>query len=701
VKEQTRMKSRSRRRTGKHACDDAPIGLALISSEGRFLHVNPRFCAQLGYTRRQLLRTWMGAVIDPNDLEIMVSNWRRLLAGEIDEIRLEQHFIHSDGRPLLCRISASVAIGVEGRSIACVVVLDEAGVGGPSRALRGVDEIKSVLDEFLDGVIAIDENGRIVFLNRAGQKLFGYAEAELVGHEANLIVAEPHQEMFAGYLASWMLPGRETAANSGPREMWGRRKDGSTFPIEFRASRLFLGGEKRFVGILRDVSEQKARTEALEYQTLHDVLTSLPNRTLLNDRLHQAILAGSRQRKTAALLVMDVDGFKEVNDTYGHYAGDHLLQQIASRLEGLLRVSDTVARLGGDEFAILPVVGMGGEDGATTARKVLQGLEHPFVVDGRDVRITASIGIAVYPTDGQDAPTLMRHADAAMYVAKRARCGYAVYAPREDGQIAAHLQQAGELRHAIAHDELVLHFQPTIDLSLGRTIGVEALVRWQHPKKGLVPPGQFLPLAEETDLIKPLTWWVLNRALQQRRIWLESGLDIDVAVNLSVRNLLDPELPTTAKDMLESWNVDPRTLKVDIPGNVLMAAPVMETATHLGAMGIGLAIDDFGTGSSSLAHLSHLPVREIKIDRCFIAANLSREDDSVVRHIVDQGHAMGLRVVAEGVEDQVSLDRVLGLGCDSAQGFHVCPPIVPSDLAPWLRYSAWRVAERIPLEPMQ
>lgn len=696
MKEQTRIKARSRHRGGRRPYDDAPIGLALISSEGRFLQVNPRLCALLGYTRRQLLATTLGAVTDPHDLDLMRANSRRLLAGEVDEIRLEQHFLRADGRPALGRISATVATGGSDHSFACVLEMDEAGERGSQRPPKDAEEIPAILDDFFDAVFATDEIGRIASFNRAARRLFGYQAGEVLGREAKLIIADACQEGFAAYLATWMRPGRETAATSGPREMWGRRKDGSTFPIEFRGSRMFLGGERRFVGIVRDISEQKAQTEALEYQTLHDVLTSLPNRTLLNDRLHQAILAGSRQRKPAAVLVMDVDGFKEVNDTHGHHVGDQLLQQIALRLEGLLRGSDTVARLGGDEFAIVPAIGTGGEDGATTAKKILHALEEPFLIDDRVIRVAASIGIAVYPVDGQDAPSLMRHADAAMYVAKRARCGYAVYAPRQASPIAARLRMADELRHAIANDELVLHFQPKIALRIGKTIGVEALVRWRHPKQGLVPPRQFIPVAEETDLIKPLTRWVLNRALQQSRTWRESGLDIDIAVNLSSRDLQDPELPATARDMLEAWRIDAGQLKVDIPERSILAAPGIETAAHLGAMGIDLAIDDFGAGCSSLAHLSRLPVREIKIDRSFITETLGREDDCALRHLVDQGHAMGLQVVAEGVEDQETLDRLPGLGCDAAQGFHICPPIVAAELVPWLRQSAWGVADRVP-----
>ena len=693
MKEQARVRSRSRRRGRGRPYDDAPVGLALISSEGRFLQVNPKLCTILGYTRRQLLRTTLGAVTDKNDQALMESNSRRLLAGEVDEIQLEQHFLHADGRQFPGRFSASVATGVGDRSFACVLEIDGWGERSPSRTQGPRGEAHPVLDDFFDGVVAIDRHGRIASFNQAARRLFGYDAAEILGLEAGRIIAGPCQDEFANYLlAGWARSGRESAAPAGPREMWGRRKDGSTFPIEVRATRMLLDGAQHLVAILRDISEQKAQTEALEYRTLHDALTNLPNRAVLSDRLHQAILTGSRQGRTAALLIMDVDGFKEVNDTHGHHVGDRLLQQIALRLEGLLRSSDTVARLGGDEFAILPGLGMGGEDGARTAQKVLRALEQPFAIDDRILRIAASIGIALFPEHGRDAPSLMRHADEAMYVAKRARSGYAFHVPRHEGVIPEHRVPAGELGYAIAHDQLVLHFQPTIDLRIGRTIGVEALVRWQHPERGLLPPKSFIPAAEEAGLIMPLTRWVLNRALQQTRTWLQAGLAIDVAVNLSPLSLLDSGLPVMARDLLESWRVDPGRLKADLPESSVLAAPAIETATQLGALGIGLAVDDFGAGAASLAHLVRLPVREVKIDGS-IAAKLVGGDDGVLRPMVELGHSMGLRMAAKRVEDQETLDRLLDVGCDSAQGFHLCPPIVAADLAPWLRDSAWGPAE--------
>jgi diguanylate cyclase (GGDEF)-like protein/PAS domain S-box-containing protein len=847
--------------SGRRAFRSAPIGLALIGSEGRFLQVNPRLCRLLGYTEDQLLRTTLEALTDPGDLDLLRTRSRSLLSGEVDEFRLEQRFLRPDGRPAHGLIYATVAPGGGERSLACVIQVEEeaehglpeapgaltfaviraltdaraadevprkilqnlgetgawargelwildpqlkalrfldawpppaadpaeidaktgmtilpgiglvgrvwaagkpiwltdlgrdptqsrvataarsdlrSAIGFPilngsqvtgvvalfSRELRqpddgllgmvadigrqigqvierkraedalqkSMEDIQAVLDNVADGVMMTDEGGFIDSFNRSAQRLFGYRPGEVLGREAKLLMAEPYQGEFASYLASYVRPGRDPAATSRSREVWGRRKDGSTFPMEFRVSEMLLNGERRFVGILRDVSEQRAQREALEYQTLHDALTSLPNRTLLNDRLCQAIQIGHRERKPVVLLVMDMDGFKEVNDGLGHHVGDLLLQQVAQRLEGLLRGSDTVARLGGDEFAVVLGGETSPEGGSRAAKKILEALKQPFAIDDRTVNTSTSIGIAVYPEHGQDAPTLLRHADVAMYMAKRAKRGYVVYAPQQDDRMAAHIELAGELRHAIEHDELVLHFQPKIDLRIGRTIGVEALVRWQHPKRGLMPPDQFIPAAEKTKLIKPLTRWVLNRTLRQSRIWLDSGLEIDVAVNLSARNVLDPDLPATTKDLLDTWKVDPGRLEMDVTESCLMADPAIETLSHLGVMGVGLAIDDFGTSFSSLAQLKRLPVREIKIDRSFIAGMSGGDDVSVVRPIVDLGHTMGLRVVAEGVEDQETMDTLLALGCDSAQGFHVCPPTLATDLTVWLERSARRLA---------
>jgi diguanylate cyclase (GGDEF)-like protein/PAS domain S-box-containing protein len=556
---------------------------------------------------------------------------------------------------------------------------------------EGAELIRGVLDNVADGIITIDERGLIEFFNRAAQRLFGYPLAEVQGQDAKILMAEPYRDDFVSHLSDYLRPGKGSQASiSGSRELWGQRQDGSTFPMEFRASEMLLGGERRFVGILHDISEQRAQQDALEYQTLHDPLTGLPNRTLFNDRLRQAIAIAHRERKPLVLLIMDMDRFKEVNDTLGHHIGDLLLQQVALRLAATLRQSDTVARLGGDEFAVLPAAGTDLAGGSQAAKKILHALEQPFVVDGHNIDVGASIGIALCPEHGEEADTLMRHADVAMYVAKRTKRGSAVYAPHHDEHTAAHLALIGELRHAVAHDELVLHYQPTVALASGRTIGVEALLRWRHPKHGLMLPNRFVPAAEETELIQPLARWGLNQGLGQLRRWLDAGLDIDLSVNLSPWNLHDPDLPNLVSDLLASYAVEPGRLKLEITESSIMAHSAIETVTSLSALGVGLSIDDFGTGYSSLAYLKRLPVDEIKIDKSFIISMIGDSaKGSIVRPIIELGHNMGLQVVAEGVENRETWEQLVTLGCDLAQGNYMCPPIPAAELTRWLHESSW------------
>ena len=559
------------------------------------------------------------------------------------------------------------------------------------RAVQATAEhVRGVLDNVADGIISTDESGVIEFFNRAAQRLFGYTLVEVRGRDAKMLIADPYRRDFVSHLNNYLRPGKSQASVSGSRELWGQRKDGSIFPMEFRASEMLLGGERRFVGILHDISAQRAQTDALEYQSLHDPLTGLPNRMLFNDRLRQAIVIGHREREPLVLLIMDMDRFKEVNDTLGHQVGDLLLQQVALRLATTLRQSDTVARLGGDEFAVLPAGGTDLQGGAQTAKKILRVLEHPFVVDGRNIDVGASIGIALCPDHGEEADTLMRHADVAMYVAKRTKRGYAVYAPQLDEHTAAHLALIGELRHAIGHDELLLHYQPTVALKTGRTIGVEALVRWQHPTQGLIPPDQFIPAAEETELVQPLARWVLNQGLSQLRSWNDSGLDVELAVNLSAWNLRDPDFPELTSGLLGNWNVDPGRLKLEITESGIMApSSIFEAITHLSTLGVGLSIDDFGTGYSSLARLKRLPVNEIKIDKSFIIGMMADSMSvSIVRAVIELGHNMGLRVVAEGVENRETWEKLVTLGCDLAQGYYLCPPMPASDLTGWFRESS-------------
>jgi diguanylate cyclase (GGDEF)-like protein len=404
-------------------------------------------------------------------------------------------------------------------------------------------------------------------------------------------------------------------------------------------------GEKIF--LVRDITKFKEQTDALEHMAMHDALTGLPNRALLHDRLQQAIFVGQREEKSVALLMMDLDRFKEINDTLGHHIGDLVLKEVGERLLGVLRKSDTFARLGGDEFAVvLPVTDV--EHAKEAADKLLMALEEPFMIEGHNLYIGASIGIVFSPDHGEDASTLLQRADVAMYVAKNARSGHSIYSPDHDQHSLQNLVIMGDLRHAIDNNELLVYYQPKISFKTDSICGIEALIRWNHPKHGFVPPEEIIPLAEYTGIIKPLTTWVLNTALRQYVNWchMDIGMKIGISINLSTRTLLDAQFPREVAYLLRTWKITPSALELEITESAVMADPdfAMKILKKLDSIGVRLSIDDFGTGYSSLAYLKKLPVDEIKIDKSFVMNMAADENDTtIVRSTIDLAHNLGLK----------------------------------------------------------
>jgi diguanylate cyclase (GGDEF)-like protein len=422
-------------------------------------------------------------------------------------------------------------------------------------------------------------------------------------------------------------------------------------------------------------------------QAITDALTGLPNRRLFNDRAEQTILRARRQGDRVAVMIIDLDRFKEVNDTLGHQSGDALLQEVARRLRRTLRESDTVARLGGDEFAVLLPSVEHAEAAQLVAAALAKAISEPIGVEGLSLDTEASIGIALFPDHGQDVAELLQRADVAMYTAKADHSSLELYAPERDSYSPERLALMGELRRAIENDELVLLCQPQVDLLSGELAGVEILIRWQHPDRGLLPPGDFIPLAELTTLIKPLTFHVLNRALEQCRRWEREGRTIPVAVNVSARNLLDPDFADAVAACLERAGVPASRLELEITETALMANPAraMEVLERLSAMGVCLSIDDFGAGYSSLNYLKRLPVDVLKIDKSFVLnMATSPADAMIVRSTIDLGRNLGLRVVAEGIEDIAVYDTLRDLGCDVGQGFYIGRPGPVGDFERWL-----------------
>jgi diguanylate cyclase len=466
-----------------------------------------------------------------------------------------------------------------------------------------------------------------------------------------------------------------------------------TTPLDIGLLQVRLGIAERLVA---EIERRKAAEEALQHQSFHDALTGLPNRTLLHDRLRQAILKAQRTYEPLALLVMDIDRFADINDTLGHHFGDVVLQHFGQRLMEALRTSDSVARLGGDEFAIL-AQSADDEGALRVAKRVLDALEQPFALEGINLDVEASIGIALYPFHGADANTLIQRADVAMYNAKQARSGYAFYTSDRDEHSSAKLALMGDLRRAIERDELVLFYQPKIRTRDRVVAGAEALIRWQHPVQGLLFPDKFVPLAEQSGLIRPLTLWVINEALRQIKIWQEMGMNVSVAVNLSARNLQDPSLPSEVYNALRSHAVDPKLLELEITESAVMDDPeyALNIVTQLAGLGASMSIDDFGTGYSSLAYLKRLPVHYIKVDKSFVMDMMTNDNDAtIVRSIINLGHDLGLKVVAEGVETREIFDRLATLNCDLAQGYYMSKPIPAADFERWTTQT-WSVAERV------
>ena len=448
-------------------------------------------------------------------------------------------------------------------------------------------------------------------------------------------------------------------------------------------------------GVIGDVTAHRQAEETLRDMIHRDPLTGLANRGLLQRRLEQALHRSAREQRPVAVLLVDLDGFREVNNTLGHQNGDVVIQEVGARLGDVLGDSDRVARVRGDEFALL----LPDADAALAqqvAGKVLKSLEQPIMVERLPIEMGASIGIALAPVHGLETETLLRKADLAMQAAKKHRSGSMVYSAACDPYNPRGLVLLGELRRALESEQLLLHYQPKVDLKSNSVIGAEALVRWRHPKRGLVPPNEFIALAEQGGLIKRLTRWVLGEAVGQCDAWRRTGTRLPVSVNLSARNLQDVQLLDEVPELLTKLKLEPDLLELEITETAVMAdAPrAMESLRGLRAYGVGLAVDDFGTGYSSLVYLRKLPVNQLKIDKSFVIGMAAREDEDeiIVRSTTDLGHHLGLQVVAEGVEDRPTFDRLSLLGCDAAQGFYMARPMTAPDLGMWLRQSQWRIA---------
>ncbi|MFC0252486.1 EAL domain-containing protein [Massilia consociata] len=546
----------------------------------------------------------------------------------------------------------------------------------------------TVLEHIADGVMVLDVYGRIVATNPAFTQITGYTEREALGGHSSLTRSTSpmrHDDAFYQQLWSDLA---ETGFWRG--EIWDTRKNGEVYLewLTVSAVRDDLDTVTHYVCVFSDITEVKASQDKLDHLAHHDALTGLPNRLLFHDRLQHAMVRAARAGEQLAVLFIDLDRFKNVNDTLGHHVGDELLKQAAGALAKCLREGDTLARLGGDEFIVL-LEDVGGAFGAGhVAEKLMTLFEQPFTVSGHELFVTASVGIALFPQDGADLNMLVRNADVAMYQAKaRGRNGYRFYAPSMSAEGLDRLRLEAMLRRAIEKQEVFLHYQPQVDIDSGRLVGVEALVRWHNPELGLVPPARFVPVAEDMGFIGQLGQWVLAQACRQMVCWDEAGLHVPkMAVNLSVRQFERGSIAPLVAGALREAGLDAGRLQLEVTESVIMnTGDALEYINDLRAIGVGLAIDDFGTGYSSLAYLKQLPVQTLKIDRSFIKdIPADADDEAIAVAIIQLGKSLDLSVIAEGVECAEQAAFLLRHGCRHAQGYLYGRPAAPGEiLARW------------------
>lgn len=541
---------------------------------------------------------------------------------------------------------------------------------------------QAVFESTSEGIMITDTQLRIVAVNPAFTSITGYTEAEALGQTPQLLKSEHHPRDF--YRELWA----SISADGGWQgEIWNRRKNGEVYPEWLTISSVENsdGDVTNYISVFSDISQLKQSQSRLEFLAHHDPLTALPNRLLFRARLEHAIERAMRNNKIVAVLFLDLDRFKHINDSLGHTIGDALLEAVARRFRELIREEDTVARLGGDEFVILMEELKDSDSAAVLAEKVSKSLNAAFNIGGYELFVGVSIGISLFPQDGDDVEQLLRNADSAMYRAKElGRNTYQFYTQELTTHAFEQLLLGGQLRKAIEQEQLVLHYQPQVDLKSGRIIGIEALVRWQHPDHGMISPAQFIPLAEETNLIIPLGEWVLRHACSQARSWLDMGYEFGhISVNIAGPQIQQGNLLEVVRRALDEAGLPAARLELEITETFIMgqAKPAIALLLSLRRLGVSLAIDDFGTGYSSLAYLKQLPVNKLKIDRGFVMDLPDDENDAAIaRAVIALGHSMLFTVIAEGVETDAQRDFLIQEGCEQAQGYLYSKPVSARDV---------------------
>ena len=670
----------------------APDAMVVVNQSGEIVLLNVQAEKQFGYRRDELVGQKVKNIIPEGFAERLIADGTRSAAEALAQqigTGIELNGRRKDGSEFPIEIMLSPLESAEGILVTAAIRDISVRKTAEEHLAQMEGRYRGLLEAAPDAMVVVDQGGDIVLLNVQAEKQFGYRRDELIGQKVKNIIPKG----FAERLIADALRSAEDALaqqiGTGI-ELNGRRKDGSEFPIEIMLSPLEGAEGVLVTAAIRDITTRKKAEALMIHSSEHDFLTGLPNRMLLSDRVNQAIRMALRHKRKVAVLFLDLDGFKHINDSLGHPTGDKLLQSVGKRLVDCVRGSDTVSRQGGDEFVVLLSEEEESEDASVTAKRMLRAVAEAHFIDQHDLHVTCSVGVSIYPDDGLNAETLIKNADTAMYQAKEnGRQTYQYFKPTMNVRAVERQSLEESLRRALERQEFVVHYQPKINLKTGRISGAEALLRWTHPTRGPVPPGQFIPVAEDCGLILPIGTWVLRQACQQAQAWVDAGLPLGtMAVNISAMQLRNESFLEGVFAILQDTRLDPRLLELELTESVLMkhAESTASILTALRERGVQVAVDDFGTGYSSLSYLRKFPIDALKIDQSFVGQITTVPDEIIiVKAVIGLGRSLKLRVVAEGVETQEQLAFLQAHQCDEAQGYYFSRPVLPEQFAKLLK----------------
>lgn len=666
--------------------ENAGTGVVLSNPDGTYVHCNPAFCAMVGYSDAELQNIEFRQITHPDDVERHSNLRAAMMTGQIDNYDVTKRYIAKDGRIIWASLTVTaVRDTAKGEVRYTVAVVED--VTERKRLEDHMRLAATVFENTGEGLFVTDAQKRIIHVNPAFTELTGYNSEDVLGKTPRILSSGRHSADFYDSMAKDLA---ETGKWQG--EMWNRRKSGEMFAewLNIGLVRNERDEITNYVAVFSDITSRKQDEERLNYQANHDPLTRLPNRTLFQERLSRALTRANRSQSIVALLFIDLDFFKQVNDTMGHLAGDILLQEVADRLTACVRQGDTVARLAGDEFTVILEDIAEAHDVAVVAHKILSAMSTPFDLQGKEARISSSIGVALYPADAGDAQGLVKLADAAMYRSKhQGRNACRFHSEAINAQAFERLALENALRHALEREEFLLHYQPIFNAKTGHVVAIEALLRWQHPEIGLVMPNQFLPLAEETGLIHPIGQAALETACHQAKAWVDLGFHhIKICVNLSARQFQTPDLEEKIAAALEGAALPANTLQLEIPESCITDKGHDSNAlfARLNALGVSIAIDDFGSGYSSFTFLRRLLTHSLKIDQNFVRGSSPENDDGeIITAIIAVARGLHLSVVAPGIETEAQLAILSKYDCDHLQGFLFARPMPALEMTAYLQ----------------